>query len=101
MSKLISKSYYNERMLVLERRLKAAEAALKYKPDDDKRAKRFEAAFLAVENWRTYGEWRGGIRRWAAEPANAAPKSPYNYHGLPTKPGEIYCYHKYNRWKYE
>jgi hypothetical protein len=97
---MISKSYYHERQLVLERRLKAAEASLKYRPDDDKRAKRFEAAFLAVENWRTFGTWRGGIRRWAAEPAAAAPKSPYNYHNLPTKSGQIHWYQKYNSWKY-
>ena len=97
---MITKSYYNERMLVLERRLKAAEASLKYKPDDDKRAKRFEAAFMAVENWRTFGVYRkDGIRRWAAEPAVAAPKSPYNYHNLPTKSGQIYWYQKYNSWK--
>ena len=93
----MSKSFHVKREQLLATRLKAAEASLKYKPDDEARARRYTAAFQALQNWREIGR---ATKRWGAEPAPPLPKSPYNYHNLPTQKGQIHWYHKYNSWKY-
>jgi hypothetical protein len=94
---MMSKSFHYKRAQLLSQRLKAAESALKYKPNDEARARRYTAAFQALENWNAIAR---ATRRWGAEVAPPLPKSPYNYHNLPTKPAQIYWYHKYNSWKY-